>query len=406
MKLKKKITKVLAISMAFSMIFSSNAFATPIGLVNSTESVATDTLTKTEGTDHFADEDTNVWSNGEIIEEVRVSVQRGSEFIVTIPKDIVLDGETGKADYVVNAKGDISGDQVLKVVPDAEFELAEAGGKDSVTAIVTQDDTDYTYVEMQGDGTNYPGSVEATLTAGEWAGKFNFNINFKGEGNISLPEAGQPFEAYSWAEIAAISEVGEAVNYFAVGDEKKVQIGDEEYTLQIMGFNHDDLADGSGKAGMTLGLKEIMTTARPMNTTGHTNSGGWENSKMRTYLQNNILTNLPSDLQNVIKTINKKTSAGNMSTEIITSQDKLFLFSEIEIFGILTHSASGEGEQYTYYIDGRSKIKYYLSGSSYLWWSRSPSIENTENFYQVNAAGISRDVGAYNSRGVVFGLCI
>ena len=108
MLFKKKINQCLTISMAFSMVFSSNAFATPIDLVNSTESVATDTLNKTEGTDHFADEDTNVWNNGEIVEEVRVSVQRESEFIVTIPKDIVLDGETGKADYVVNAKGDMS----------------------------------------------------------------------------------------------------------------------------------------------------------------------------------------------------------------------------------------------------------------------------------------------------------
>jgi hypothetical protein len=282
MKLKKKLTKVLAISMAFSMVFSSNAFATPIDLVNSTESVATDTLTKTEGTDHFADEDTNVWNNGEIVEEVRVSVQKGSEFIVTIPKDIVLDGETGKADYVVNAKGDISGDQVLSVVPDAEFELAEAGGKDRVTATVTQNDTEYTYQEMLNNGTNYPGSVEATLTAGEWAGKFVFNISFEGGSSSSLPEAGQPLQSYSWADIAAISEAGEAANYFSVGDEKTVEIRAKTYTLQVMGFNHDDLADGSGKAGMTFGLKEIMTSHN-MNSTA-TNVGGWEGSEMYTYL--------------------------------------------------------------------------------------------------------------------------
>ena len=396
---KKKITKVLAISMAFSMIFSSNAFATPIDLVNSTESVATDTLTKTEGTDYFTDEDTNVWNEGEITERVDVTVQRESQFEVTIPKDIVLDGETGTADYIVNAKGDIAGNQVLKVVPDAEFEMTEAGGKASVTATVTQPDTEYTYVEMQGDGTDYSGSVAATLTAGEWSGKFNFNIKF------DSGEVVKTLNDYTWAEIAAISEAGEAANYFSIGDEKTVEIGAETYTLQVMGFNHDDLADGSGKAGMTLGLKEIMTTTAKMNDT-NTNAGGWEGSEMRTYLQNDILPNLPQDLQDVIKTVNKKTSAGNKSTEIVTSEDKLFLFSEVEIFGTTTRSASGEGEQYQYYADGGSKARNYLSGSSNRWWERSPNVNGTNSFCDVSNGGSANGYFADSTGGVVFGLSI
>ena len=59
-KVLSLLVAVIAMSMAFVMLFTTNTFATPIDLVNSTESVATDTLTKTEGTDHFTDEDTNV----------------------------------------------------------------------------------------------------------------------------------------------------------------------------------------------------------------------------------------------------------------------------------------------------------------------------------------------------------
>ena len=51
----------------------------------------------------------------------------------------------------MNAKGDIAGDQVLSVVPDASFDMEEAGGKGVTTATVTQDDTDYTYQEMLGN---------------------------------------------------------------------------------------------------------------------------------------------------------------------------------------------------------------------------------------------------------------
>ena len=410
----KKIKRVLAISMALSMVLCTNAFATPIDLANSTESVATDTLTKTEGTDYFADEDTNVWTEGEIVEETRVTVQRGSEFTVTIPKDIVLDGETGTADYIVNAKGDIAGDQVLKVVPDAEFEMTEAGGKDSVIATVTQNDTEYTYDLMTDDGTDYPGSVAAILTAGEWAGKFVFNISFDGgeQSSSELPEVKATLNDYTWAEIDAISKSGEAQTTYGlkVGDEKSVQIGEETYTLQIMGFNHDDLADGSGKAGITFGLKEIMTTKVKMNDT-NTNVGGWEGSKMYNYLNNeddanSIYNQLPEDLRSVIKTVSKKTSEGNMSTEIITSEDKLFLFSEVEIFGTTTRSASGEGEQYQYYTNGGSKIKSYLSGSSDYWWERSPIVNYTNGFCSVSYGGYANNYGANSTLGVVFGLSI
>ena len=78
----KKFKRFLTITMAFSMVLSTNAFATPINLRNSTESVATDTLDKANGTDYFADEDTNVWQDGSITEETRVTVQRTSNFEV------------------------------------------------------------------------------------------------------------------------------------------------------------------------------------------------------------------------------------------------------------------------------------------------------------------------------------
>ena len=127
--------------MAFSMVFCTNAFATPIDLSNSTESVTTDTLDKASGTDYFDDEDTNVWQDGSITEEARVTVSRTSQFEVTIPKEVVLDGSTGTAAYKVKAKGDIAGDQTIIVEPDANFELSEAGGKTNVTATVTQPNT-------------------------------------------------------------------------------------------------------------------------------------------------------------------------------------------------------------------------------------------------------------------------
>ena len=84
-----------------------------------------------------------------------------------------------------------------------------------------------------------------------------------------------------------------------------------------------------------------------------------------------LLTKLPSALQNVIKAVNKLTSAGNQSATIQTTSDKLFLLSEVEIFGSTTYSKSGEGSQYAYYKAGNSKVKK-VNGSASEWWERSP----------------------------------
>ena len=119
----KKFKQFLAITMALSMVFSTNAFATPIDLVDSTKGTTTDTLDKTNGTDYFADETTNNWQNGQITERVDVTVDRASFFDITIPKEIVLNGNDGSASYEVSITGEIAGDQALVVKPDDSFTL-------------------------------------------------------------------------------------------------------------------------------------------------------------------------------------------------------------------------------------------------------------------------------------------
>ena len=134
----KKFKQFLAITMALSMVISTNAFATPINLTDTpADASVTDTLDKTNGTDHFADEDTNNWSNGQITEEVRVNVKRASFFDITIPKEIVLNGNDGSASYEVSITGELSGDQALVVKPDDSFTLTEDGGK-TTPVTVTQ----------------------------------------------------------------------------------------------------------------------------------------------------------------------------------------------------------------------------------------------------------------------------
>ena len=90
------------------------------------------------------------------------------------------------------------------------------------------------------------------------------------------------------------------------------------------------IADGSGKAPLTFQLHDCYGTGYGMNDT-ETVVGGWKSSKMRTEYLPSILALMPESVKNGIREVSKKNAA--TASSIVTSADKLFLLSEIEIFG-------------------------------------------------------------------------
>ena len=210
-------------------------------------------------------------------------------------------------------------------------------------------------------------------------------------------------EAVSWDGISSISESGIASSIWSVGDKKTVAIDGVNYQAQIIGFDHDTKTSG-GKAGITFQLVDCLNSTYQMNSSD-TNSGGWTSCKMRSSTMATLLTKLPSALRNVIKAVNKLTSAGNQSATINTTSDKLFLLSEVEIFGSTPHSKSGEGSQYAYYKAGNSSVKK-VNGSDSYWWERSPYDRDGAFFCSVSRNGSSNYGVASDSDGVAFGFCI
>ena len=277
-----------------------------------------------------------------------------------------------------------------------------------------------TFTVTGGTMTTYTGTVPDSLAAAVAVPDANTTYTVKCAGKSKSVTVGSYYGIYSayvdtisnvlaensWSQIAAVSAAGNAESYWSVGDEIDIVVDGETLTLQIYGFNHDDLTAG-GKAGITFGLKNLMATTRQMNTS-NTNAGGFTGSAMYTWLQNTLLPLLPSDLQSAIKAVDKKTSAGSQSTTINTDSMKLFLFSEVECFGTTTYSVAGEGEVYPIFTDNTSRIKKLSNGegSANGWWERSPSANNSTNFCGVNGGGSACGHAASTSRGVCFGFCI
>lgn len=280
-------------------------------------------------------------------------------------------------------------------------------------------------------------SKNPVLAAGEFGYDTTNKITKIGDGSTpwnTLPffaTTDLSFAKSSWAQIAALSESGAAKTYFSVGDEKTIELTTgEEITLVILGFNHDDLT-GGGKAGITIGMKNLLATTYRMNATS-TNAGGWNNSQMRTSTMATLLSQLPVDLRNVVKQVNKKATAGGTSQSITTSADKLFLLAMSEIFSAtsIENSATStiadyadaynaEGTQYEYYRNligdnnggttANANLIKKLSnggGSAYGWWLRSPSVSSSTLFRYIGSAGLVASGYANNTYGVSFVFCV
>ena len=210
------------------------------------------------------------------------------------------------------------------------------------------------------------------------------------------------FSNNSWEVIIAACQSGRVPDSWAVGDSKTMTINDTDYQIDIIGKNHDTYTAG-GTAPLTFQLHDCYGTKYAMNSS-KTNEGGWTDCAMRSTHLPAILALMPTEVQNGIREVNKLTSAGSQSSTINTTADKLFLLSEIEIFGSVTHSKSGEGSQYAYYSAGNSKVKNF-SGSASLWWERSPAGDSSVYFCRVYINGNATRGNASSAYGVAFGFC-
>lgn len=173
-----------------------------------------------------------------------------------------------------------------------------------------------------------------------------------------------------------------------------------EMTYRIIGINHDDLADGSGKAGLT--FLTTSTNIQSRMNAENTNVGGWEKSELRAKMNSGEIWNLlPSDFQSRIKPVTKLTNntgdgRANKDANVTATSDKLFLLSYSEIVPTSYWASdypwtSSEGTQYEAF---KGKVTNNYSSNACLqigdmWWERSVGPGYSTHFLRVNLNGDS-----------------
>ena len=190
-----------------------------------------------------------------------------------------------------------------------------------------------------------------------------------------------------------------------------ISINGTNYDFRVIGLNHDDKSDGSGKAKATLQMVNYYNTTYSMNSS-NTNSGSRNGCKMRTETMVDLLSKFPSFVQKCIVEVNKETAKVYNSSTIQISKDKLFLLSRNEIGGSdFTSTDHDEGEQYEYWKN-HDNNDYRRCGpqsnpTSYNWyWCRDPDSRSSSYFGSVYSSGNSGYSYASYSGGVRLAFCI
>ena len=241
------------------------------------------------------------------------------------------------------------------------------------------------------NGTSYSIKKGRTLIGGT-----GYDITFG-------PSYNPVFANNTWEQIIDACHNNAVPDTWKVADQKPMAINGVDYQIDIIGKNHDYYSDGSGKAPLTFQLHDCYGTKYEMNESD-TNDVGWIGCDMRNTYLPAILALMPAEAQSGIRKVKKNTSGGNKSANIYTTADKLFLLSEIEVFGNVIYSMSGEGTWYDYYKVTNRKVKNY-NGRATEWKERSPNGKNSWDFCVVRDIGYAMSSSANNKGGVAFAFC-
>lgn len=191
----------------------------------------------------------------------------------------------------------------------------------------------------------------------------------------------------------------------------------EKIQFGIIGFNHDDKSDGSGKAGISLSLTHCLATQYTLNDV-QSNKGGYVSTIMRNQTLPTIKATLPQEFQNIIKTVIKKSANGGGSnkTTVLESNEDLFLFSQVEV-GVSAKTAAfktSEGSVYEYWntTDDSRRVRLYDADGDGVpetytnWKLRSCTDTAASGFRGIRTNGSDVSLSATSANGLCFGCCV
>ena len=247
---------------------------------------------------------------------------------------------------------------------------------------------------------------------------FAYNEDFVvSEGDFSegvTPKAYDPVLANNtWEQIDAVCTEGIAPSVWEIGDEKDTTVLGEVITTVILDFNHDDLADGSGKkAVISFGSKNLMESTKTAQYGGKAMSMGEDKLYLRwrwgldTFYASDLYYGLEENLIPFVKTVTKKSAKqrfqatySQYSTSYDSNSAPVWMFSPTEVYGeepnAGTYFSEKAGLQYPYYSTSANRIKRLSNGKGSVntWTLRGLRVQVLSGYYDTTQYLVSTSGG-------------
>lgn len=216
----------------------------------------------------------------------------------------------------------------------------------------------------------------------------------------------------SWSEIFAAEQDGTYSTKYSIGDTKMLDLGTEgQHLMEIVAFDTDDKADGTGKAKITWCTKYLSNKVVKFNNTaktvdGETSNvaGGWLHSDLREHIRG-LKAYMPNELQENIKEVTKISSAyinGTYVKDGQTTIDDLFAPSATEAYSAYD-GESGSATKYAGYTPTTRKKRRYPSDTPRVWCLRS--VYNGTSVRCVSGEGYVTTASPTQWIFYIFGFC-
>lgn len=211
-------------------------------------------------------------------------------------------------------------------------------------------------------------------------------------------------ESYNWDEIKYIAHSGYAKEFFSIGETKKVSIGELEYEVKIIGFNHDKNENGE-VAPITF---QFTTAISNKDAEGKFVPSIWDSTNNANYpesgLNKTALVDLfgifPDELKRNVMEVQKEVGVKGSTWDIGHCSTNLFPLAHAEMStGASDYDKDGEGTIYEYYEihkEQSNRVFCDNAGNKVTYWLRTPVITGNNRAWAVDTAGAWR----YNSQSV------
>ena len=203
----------------------------------------------------------------------------------------------------------------------------------------------------------------------------------------------------TWAELKVLSEAGKLGEVLKSGDNIPVMLKNGEEVSFDIG------KDENGKIYFV--MHNCLKGSKPMNG-DCTNKGGWEESDMRRYLNEEVIKLLPDELRKMIKPTKIVQICDGIKRE---TEDKLFLLSRAQVFGKdeWYKAIDPDDSPIDIFESSRRRVKKIDDDGTlahWCWWLRSPSSSDSGTFCLVRTDGTVYYISASYWYGVAPAFCI